>query len=333
MRACAVLVVASSVFAQTWTLQSSGTTASLRGLSAPSANVVWASGTNGTYLTTSDRGKTWRSDTVPGAEQLDFRDIHALDARTATLLSSGPGDKSRIYKTTDSGRHWTLQFTNPDALGFFDAIAFWDARHGIVLGDPVAGEFTIFTTDDAGETWQRRHTPPSLAKEGAFAASGTCLIVTGRNDVWFATGGPGGARVFHSSNRGRTWTVAATPIRNDAATAGIFSLAFRDSRHGIAVGGDYSKPADSTRNIAVTSDGGRTWTEPRGAHPSGYRSAVAFVPRMRAWIAVGTSGSDLSRDDGATWKSFDAGAYNAIAVAPNGSVWAVGPQGRLAELH
>lgn len=328
MRYWATLLASCSVFAQTWISHPSGITASLRGISAPNAKVAWASGSHGTYLVTIDGGATWRAATVPGAEQLHFRDVQAIDARTAYLLAAGPGDKSRVYKTTDAGLRWTLRLTNPDPSGFFDAFAFWDARAGILLGDPVGGEFTILTTSDGGAHWRKQRTPPALAKEGAFAASGTCLIATGTRDAWFVTGGPGDARVFHSRDRGRTWTVTTTPLNSTTATAGIFSIAFRDSRRGVIVGGDYSKPNGATHNVAITSDGGRTWREPRG-RPAGYRSAVAYVARLRAWIAVGPTGSDISRDDGETWTSFDSGAYNALSFAPDGSGWAVGPEGRI----
>ncbi len=319
-----------AAFSQTWIPQQSGSNASLRGVSAVSAEVAWASGAGGTYLKTTDGGATWKAAVVPGADQLDFRDVHAIDDRTAYLLSSGTGDKSRIYKTTDGGAHWDLQFTNPDPKGFFDAFAFWDAKHGIVLGDPTEGEMTIFTTEDAGVHWKRQHTLPALPAEGAFAASGTCLIVFGKQDAWFGTGGPRAARVFHSKDRGRTWTIATTPIRNDGPSAGIFSLAFSDSRHGIAVGGDYSKAIDATRNIATTSNGGLTWQEPNTSRPPGFRSAVAFLLNQNIWITTGPSGSDISTGDGATWRTFDNGAYNAISFTRDGHGWAVGPQGRIA---
>jgi photosystem II stability/assembly factor-like uncharacterized protein len=326
-------VLTNSLGAQTWVNHQSGVVASLRGVSSPNRGVVWASGTGGTYIATTDGGATWHTGIVPGAEALDFRGVHALDARTVYLLASGPGDKSRIYKTIDGGAHWALQFTNPDSKGFFDAITFWDARHGIVLGDPVDGEFVILTTNDGGEHWMWRHTPRALPNEGAFAASGTCLIVRGQHQAWFVTGGPGGARVFHSPDGGRTWVVAQTPVRNDGAAAGIFSLALSDSRHGILVGGDYTRPAESEHNIAVTSDGGRTWTEPSGPHPNGYRSAIAFVPDKKMWIAVGTTGSDISYGDGKTWKLFDTGAFNAVSFISSKSGWAVGPNGRLAQFR
>jgi photosystem II stability/assembly factor-like uncharacterized protein len=295
--------------------------------------VVWASGTNGTYLRTTDGGAHWQAVAVPGAEQLDFRGVHGVDEKKAYLLSSGPGDKSRIYKTTDGGSHWTLQFTNPDPKGFFDAIAFWDPRHGIVLGDPVDGHFVILTTEDSGEHWIRQPGPAALPNEGAFAASNTCLTVMGARDAWFGTGGPGAARVFHSGDSGQTWTLAVTPIRNDGAGAGIFSLAFSDARHGVAVGGDYTKPTDSSHNIAITSDGGRTWSEPTGRHPSGYRSAVAYLRGRQIWITTGPSASDVSTDDGNNWTSFDTAAYNAISFLAIGEGWAVGPQGRVAEFR
>jgi photosystem II stability/assembly factor-like uncharacterized protein len=332
VRALLPLVLLTAAQAQTWTLHSSGTTASLRGVSAVSAKLVWASGTAGTYLQTADAGTSWRAATVPGAEQLDFRGVHAVDERTVYLLSSGTGDKSRIYKTTDGGSHWMLQFTNPDPQGFFDALAFRDPRHGIVLGDPVNGRFVIFTTSDGGEHWVRRPGPDAVPNEGAFAASNSCLTVMGDGEVWFASGGPGAARIFHSRDGGQTWMSAATPIRNDSASAGIFSLAFSDSRHGVAVGGDYTKSADASHNVAVSSDSGRTWTEPSGNRPAGFRSAVAYLAGRGMWIATGTSGSDVSTDNGNTWKQFDSGAFNAISFTSDGAGWAVGPKGRLALL-
>jgi photosystem II stability/assembly factor-like uncharacterized protein len=332
MKLAVMFFLAAVACAQTWVSQQSGTKASLRGVSAVNARVVWASGTGGTYLKTGDGGATWSAEKVPGAEALDFRDIQAVDERTVYLLSSGAGDKSRIYKTTDGGSQWKLQFTNRDPKGFFDAMAFWDATHGIAVGDPVDGHFVVLTTADGGGNWERRPTPPAMPDEGAFAASGTCLVTMGKRDAWFATGGPGGARVFHSGDRGATWTIAATPIRNDGAAAGIFSLAFSDSRRGVAVGGDYSKPEDASRNVAVTSDGGKTWIEPAG-HPKGFRSAVVFLPGRKVWIAVGTSGSDISSDDGKSWKAFDNGAYNAISFVTGKAGWAVGPGGRVAEFQ
>src|SRR5580658_1513106 len=127
------------VVAQSWIPQTSNTTASLRGVSAVNERVVWASGSGGTYLRTTDGGTNWNAATVPGAESLDFRGIRAIDERTVFLMSIGSGDKSRIYKTTDAGEHWTLQFTQPDPAGFFDAIAFGDAGHGILVGDALGG--------------------------------------------------------------------------------------------------------------------------------------------------------------------------------------------------
>lgn len=223
MRLLVVFLLAAPVAAQTWVAQNSNSAASLRGVSAVNARVVWASGTGGTYLKTTDGGATWAATHVPGAEKLDFRDVHAVDERTAYLLSIGTGEHSRIYKTTDGGATWRLQLNNPDAKGFFDCMAFWDARHGILVGDPVDGHFVVMATADGGEHWERRPTPPALAGEGAFAASGTSIVTLGKSEVWFGTGGVEGARVFHSEDGGATWSVTKTPIRNDAAAAGIFS--------------------------------------------------------------------------------------------------------------
>jgi photosystem II stability/assembly factor-like uncharacterized protein len=318
-----------SAAAQSWTPQLSGTTASLRSVSAVSTSVVWASGSNGTFLRTLDGGATWNAAKVPGASDLDFRAVRAFDERTAFLLSIGSGEKSRVYKTADGGASWNLLYTNPDPKGFFDAIAFWDTSHGIILGDPVDGRFVVLTTSDGGVTWTQRKTPPAQAQEGAFAASNSCLTVRGTREAWFASGGPNGARVFHSTDGGETWNVAKTPMRNDSASAGIFALEFSDSRHGIAVGGDYNKPTETIGNVAVTSDGGKTWSTSEPPH--GFRSDVKYLPDSKVWIATGTSGSDSSTDDGKTWKQFDTGSYNAMSFFVDAG-WAVGPKGAIARL-
>jgi photosystem II stability/assembly factor-like uncharacterized protein len=317
-----------AAFAQVWTPQVSNTTASLRGVSAVSGTVAWASGTKGTYLLTTDGGATWKAATVPGAADLDFRAVRAFSEKTAYLLSIGTGEKSRIYRTKDGGAQWSLLYTNPDPKGFFDAIQFWDATHGIVLGDPVDGHFVILTTDDGGETWKRQKTPSAFPGEGAFAASGTCLVVLGAHDAWFGTGGPKGARVFHSGDGGHSWSVSATPVRNDVASAGIFSLAFLNPRFGMAVGGDYSKPAETSQTIAIMNDS-KKWTAPENPL-SGFRSAIAYLTDRKMWIATGTSGSDVSTDNGKTWKQFDKGNYNAMSFVLSYAGWAVGPNGAIA---
>jgi photosystem II stability/assembly factor-like uncharacterized protein len=330
MRAILTLLTAAAASAQTFTVQTSGTKASLRGVWAVNEQVVWASGAHGTWLRTTDGGVHWTAGTVAGAETLDFRDVQGVDANTAYLLSIGKGLSSRVYKTMDGGAHWLLSLQNPDADGFFDEVAFWNPRHGILVGDPVGGELVVMVTEDGGNNWQRMKMPPAIPGEGAFAASGTGIAVLGESDVWIGTGGYSAARVYHSADGGRTWTVGPTPIRADSANAGIFSLAFSDSQHGIAVGGDYSKPNETSGNIALTVDGCQTWfmaTTP----PKGFRSAVAYLPDRKIWIAVGTSGSDISMDDGKNWKPIDSGNYNAASFVSSKTGWAVGPGGLIAK--
>jgi photosystem II stability/assembly factor-like uncharacterized protein len=326
--------LASNAAQAQWTSQPSGTGADFRGLCAVSPNVAWASGTGGTYARTTDGGNSWRAGVVAGAEGLDFRDVDAFDANTAYLLSAGKGELSRIYKTTDGGASWTLQFTNKTAEGFFDAMAFWDGDHGIAMSDPVDGHFLVITTDDGGKAWNpvpARSLPRAIAGEGGFAASGTCIAVQGKSNVWFASGGSV-ARVFRSTDGGRTWQVATTPITSGVESAGIFSITFKDARRGVVAGGDYRKPEEAVSNVATTTDGGRTWELARGARPRGYRSCVAYVSGANGamLVAVGTSGSDYSIDGGNSWAGLDRENYNAVSFAA-GAGWAAGPRGRIAK--
>lgn len=308
-----------------WQKQIIDTTASLRGLSVVSENVVWASGTGGTFLKTVDGGKNWTVGNVPGAEKLDFRDIEAFDAETAYVLSIGEGANSRIYKTTDGGKNWNLQIQNSNGRAFFDAFAFWDKTHGMAMSDPVDGKYFLLETTD-GETWKvldNSKMPNAKTGEAAFAASGTCLITSGKKDAFLISGGTD-ARVFRSENRGKTWTVAGTPIVKGAAGSGIFSIAMRDEKNGVIVGGNYEKPDETGNNLAFTNDGGKTWTLGKGLN--GYRSGVAFIDK-KTLIAVGSSGSDISADGGKTWANIDRENYNSVQAKGLNVIWAVGSNG------
>jgi photosystem II stability/assembly factor-like uncharacterized protein len=318
-----------------WTPQTSGVTSSLRGVSAVNDRVVWASGSGATVLRTSDGGQTWQRLSVT-TDRVDFRDIDAIDERTAYVLSIGAGATSRIYKTSDAGGHWDLQFANQDPKVFLDAMSFWDATHGIAVSDSIDGQFVIFMTSD-GKTWTRMpadRLPPAQPSEGFFAASGTNIAVRGKNNVWIGTGAAAKARVLRSSDRGRTWKIAETPLLS-GAHSGIYSIAFRDDRHGVVVGGTYDKESEALDNLSVTSDGGATWTLVRDHGLSGFRSVVTYVPGKPASIfAVGPSGSDLSTDDGRTWTPVPGPGFHTFSLAPKSSVgWGAGSQGRIAKLE
>ncbi|MDQ3777623.1 MAG: oxidoreductase [Actinomycetota bacterium] len=314
-----------------WQLTPTGSTARLRGVSAVSERVAWASGSLGTVLRTVDRGATWESVGPPGTQTLQFRDIEAFDRDTAVILSIGTGTDSRIYRTTDAGRTWTLVFQNTDPLAFYDCMAFFDRHRGLALSDPVGGRFRILATSDGGQTWHvvAADMPPALPLEFAFAASGQCITTAGGRDAWFATGGDATARVFHSEDRGQTWTVVETPIRS-GPSAGIFALAFRDPRHGIAAGGDFLAPTASPDALAVTRDGGETWSLVPTA-PDEYRSGAHWVTGRDA-IVVGPSGSDVTTDAGRTWHRFDEGSFDTVDCAGGHACWASGEQGRVAYL-
>jgi photosystem II stability/assembly factor-like uncharacterized protein len=314
-----------------WTNQSSGVTARLRGVSAVTERVAWASGSGGTVLRTSDGGATWQRLTVPGAEKLDFRDIDAVSEDVAFVLSIGSGESSRIYKTIDAGRTWTLQFTNTDPKAFFDAMAFWDPNRGIAFSDSVDGQLVILQTRDGGKTWTRvpaAGLPPALDNEGAFAASGTNVAVMGRDRVWIGTST---SRVLRSSDGGLTWAAASTPLAT-GSSAGIFSIAFRDAEHGIVVGGDYRKESEAIDNAAITSDGGRTWTALKGL--TGFRSVVTYLPSSSSVIALGPQGADLSLDDGKTWTPLTGatGLHTFSAARRGRAAWGAGENGRIFKL-
>jgi photosystem II stability/assembly factor-like uncharacterized protein len=323
--------------AQWWKVQASGTDTNLRGVSVANAPdekgvpvpVVWASGSNGVILKSLDEGKTWKRLHVADGDGLDFRGVVTLNAATTYILSIGEGEKSRIYKTTDGGATWKMQYSDRRKEFFLDSIACFSEKECFALGDPINGKFLLLKTTD-GERWNPLPTdnlPPALGGEGAFAASNSCLVLSGEKEIFFGTGGPA-ARVFHSSDGGITWTVRRTPIVQGNPSSGIFSISTDENDHMIALGGDYKETEYSERIAAYSLDNGKTW-QLAAKQPGGFRSAVAHVDSGR-WVAVGPSGEDLTSDNGAHWKHTDSLHLNAVAILDMRTGWAVGPHGTIA---
>jgi photosystem II stability/assembly factor-like uncharacterized protein len=332
------MLVAAPAGAQWWTAQTSDIDSNLRGVSAvyaPDAKgtpvpMVWASGSNGVILRSLDAGQNWQRLHVTGGDALDFRGIVAFNEKTAYLMSSGEGQYSRIYKTSDGGEIWNLQYTGNRKEFFLDSIACLSEIHCFALSDPIDGKFLLLTTTD-GEHWHPLPSdkmPAALPAEGAFAASNTCLLLSGEQ-IFFGTGGPA-ARVFHSGDSGRTWEVAETPLAHDNASSGIFSIASRDGKHVVIVGGDYKDPKRATAVGAYSLDGGKTWQLSK-RQPGGYRSAVACDDDLLC-VAIGPNGEDvtMSKVLGAGWNPTDSLNLNAATVLDFKHGWAVGPKGTIA---
>lgn len=322
-----------------WQSVEIATDASFRGLHVVSDKVVWASGSKGTVINTVDGGATWKIIKVAGAEDLDFRDIHGFDDGTVVIISSG--DVARVYRTSNGGRTWKACGSKKDA--FFDAVSFWDDRYGVLFSDPIDDRFWIARTKDGGVTWRSvpaANRPKAGPGEAGFAASGTNMCTVGEATCFIGLGGaPEGqrstsSRILVTKDRGSSWNFGGPVPIARTPSSGIFSIWFADESRGVAVGGDYMNPDDTTSNYAITSNGGRTWTTPNPRiAPSGYRSCVAAFRSGREVkvVAVGPNGTDMSTDLGNKWVRISNKGFNAVSFPPGSKRgWAVGAEGKVA---
>jgi photosystem II stability/assembly factor-like uncharacterized protein len=316
--------------------QQSGTTSLLQAVSVVDENVVWVSGHQGTYAVTTDGGATWNSAQVPGADTLQFRDVHAFSADVAYLMGAGPADMSRIYKTTDRGTSWDLQWVNSEPSGFYDCMDFWDQNTAVTYGDAIEGELRLIRTTD-GENWtavSQDGLPAANGSEGGFAASGTCMVVGSNSVGWIGTGAGSAPRLLRTMDRGATWEAWDTPIIGGSSGAGITSIAFWDNENGMAFGGDLAISDAYTDNSAITSDGGKTWQLTNHPQFLGAVYGSAYVPNTAqpAVAVVGPNGLDFSIDLGTTWVGLDTLDYWAVGFAGPNAGWAVGPGGRITKI-
>ena len=329
------------------TPQSSGTTQLLIAVSPVNADIVWAAGAHGTFLLTTDGGKTWKSGTVKGTENLQFRDVQGVSATVAYLQSIGtqPND-FRIYKTEDGGATWTKEFQNDLAGAFYDCFAFWTPTRGISHSDSVNGVFPDIRTTD-GKTWQSiaGNMPPALPGEFSFASSGTCVATQGATNAWIATGGASIARILATTDGANTWNAYDTPLLS-SASAGAFTVDFRDPVHGIVGGGDLAPSDPDNARTAVSSDGGRTWTLTNAPPVTGAIFGLSYVRQLGSGcnqtcktvttyvvVTANTGGAAWTPDEGTTWYVLPgvSGGW-AVAFASPDAGWLVGAGGQITKI-
>ncbi len=321
-----------SLATRSWQRVSVPSQVSFRGLSLTDNGSVWISGTRNTVLRSTDHGENWNVYFVgPSESNLDLRDIWALDDQNAWVMAAGPGEGSRIYATHNGGATWTPEHLNKIEGAFFDGLTFLNPERGLVYSDPVDGMFLLL--ERAAGAWQKlpmKLMPRALAGEASFAASGTGIFSIGKS-VWFGSGGAAVARVFRTLDGGENWMASETPLRAGDPASGVFSVCFRDQDHGVIVGGKYDAPTETTGTAALSQDGGQTW-QPSSQPPRGFRSCVVAVPGVdRTWVCAGTTGIDISSDDGMTWSAMADLEINVLKFSAS-QAWAAGPKGMVARL-
>lgn len=240
--------------------------------------------------------------TIDNPKPLEFRSSAITSKYFYALSIASP---AFLYQIDKSNWATKLVYQNNNEKIFYDSMQFWNAKEGIALGDPINQNFNILITRNGGATWKELYKdkfPKGKKEEGAFAASNTNIVIQG-NHTWIVSGGKS-ARIFYSSNKGKSWKVIDSPIIQGEAMTGIFSATFYDSKTGFIAGGNYEIPTRNSGNKALTINGGKTWQLVAEDLGPGYISCVQFMPNSngKKLVTVGATGIHFSKDSGASWQ-------------------------------
>ena len=310
---------------QTVQLLTAGTVISIRGLSVVDDRIIWVSGSNGTIGRSLDSGRTFNWMTVKGFEKTDFRDVEAFDETSAVIM--GIAEPAYILRTADGGGTWKVVYENKTKGMFLDAMEFWNLNSGIVVGDPVDGKFFIARTFDGGTTWRdipAENYPRADSGEACFASSGTNIRKLNKQEAVFVSGGLR-CHLFMRDKK------ISLPIIQGKETTGANSVAVKNSKTIMVVGGDFTAKDVTVKNCFITTDAGKIWAAP-AIPPHGYRSCVEWLGKKN-WVSCGLNGVDFSKDEGKNWQWISKESFNVCRKAKNGkAVFFAGGGGRVGKL-
>jgi photosystem II stability/assembly factor-like uncharacterized protein len=259
---------------------------------------------------------------LPSEKKSEIRSIAQTEKYVFIL---NVGNPALLYKISKEDLSYVLVYQENHEKVFYDSMQFWNEKEGIAIGDPIEGSFSVITTRDGGVSWQKMPSDrlPHLEDgEAAFAASNTNIVIKG-NATWLVSGGKK-ARVFHSRNKGKSWSVVETPIVQGKQMTGIFTADFYNSSVGFISGGNYEVLNQNFDNKAVTHDGGKTWKLVAQNQGFGYASCVQYISNShgKGLISVGASGIYYSEDGGSSWKqwSTDSSLYTIRLLNDNTAI-------------
>jgi photosystem II stability/assembly factor-like uncharacterized protein len=284
---------------------------------------------NNTYGLYNDSMDQWLISKIE-QDSLDI-EFRAIANNSVDFFMISVGNPALLYKTGDNG-DMQLVYREEHENVFYDAMKFWNDEEGIAIGDTTEDCLSIIITRDGGFTWNKlscNNLPQGKENEGAFAASNTNIDIIG-DKTWIATTA---GRIYYSPDKGRTWEVKESPIMKEKETEGIYSIDFFDDLNGFAIGGDYTKPADSSSNKIRTRDGGKSWELIGQNQIPGYRSCVQYIPNEKGneLVAVGFKGIDYSNDNGESWKHLSDEGFYTIRFLNDSTAFAAG-SGRISKL-
>lgn len=298
---------------------------SIRALTLGPDGGVWWAGSGGLVGFSADDGATWNVDSLrrPDGSVPSFRSVAVTENAAFVLSIESP---ALLYRKLHREDAWTIVYQNKDSLAFFDSMQFWDAAEGIAMGDPLAGCLSVIVTRDGGANWKEVSCDAlPAAEEAAFAASNGNIALHG-DEVWIASGGKR-SRIFHSPDRGRTWSVVETPIVQGGTMTGMFSVARCGASNGMGWGGNWEAMDDNSANKIATNDGGTSWELLTPGSGPGYRSCVQYVPNTDCQLiwAVGIPGISQSQDGGASWTTESDSSFYTVRFTPDGrTAWLAG---------
>ena len=314
-----------NIFSQKIIISADGIHSSFRGLSVVNNNLLWVSGSSGIIGRSLDAGKTWKWMKVKGYEKTEFRDIEAFDKNTAVIM--GVAEPAYILRTTDGGETWNKVYENHTKGIFLDAMEFWNEQSGIIVGDPIDGRFFIIRTFDGGKTWRNipeQNKPVADSGEACFASSGTNIRKLNKSEAVFVSGGLT-SHIFIRDKK------ILLPLLQGKESTGANSIAVKNNKTMIVVGGDFLQKDSVKGNCTFTKDGGNTWPQPK-TPPSGYRSCVEYLSKSK-WITCGLNGVDISNDDGINWQRISDESFNVCRKAKKGNAVYFAGNGRIGKLQ